>query len=761
MDERQTQILLAMRKITESVVECKDQDEVVSLLVKQIRKTTRVDCCSIYICDEKQKRFRLVASDGLLQEAVGKATLNYGEGLVGVVGERKEVLNLADAPAHPNFKYLPDVGEDEYHSFLGVPVLYQGQLFGILVIQSKDQRQFTDAEESFLVTLSAQIAQALQKSSVSAASNNQLMSFKGSSGTGDLAIGQAMIWQSSVDIEKVRILHCDDPALQQELFMQTVLQLQIEMDKTALKMQEADKGDAASWYIQGYGKMVDDREFQDQVVEHIIKEGLLASSAIKQVYEQRVREARKNKEEDKCLEIRDFAQVLISRLVHATPTELNITSNVILIVENLSASLIAELPKEHIVGFVATKQNSSSHAIILARDLGLPVVIGADIDLNLVEGRTLVINGEKATGLIDPPQSVVDEFTQLISQAREQLDLYSNEIENETKTIDGWQVKVELNAGLSNEEDDQIDEKVDGVGLYRTEIAFMLTQTFPSEQTQFEWYDSLLSRFQGKRVCMRTLDVGSDKSLAYLPIDEVNPALGWRGVRITIDQPQILSTQLRAMLRANQKYGNLEIMLPMVSSYEEIQEVKHILDEVARELGRNEKSDFKMPRFGVMIEVPSIVYMLEDISREVDFFSIGSNDLVQYLLAVDRNNHLVERFYTPFHPSVIRCLAYIKSKCDELGKDISVCGEIAGHPLGALLLLSLGYDDLSLNYTDIAKIKYITRRVSREDLLKLGEKAKTIYNTKQLKRLYKDYAKGNGLSRVIESVAKRASFDFE
>lgn len=757
MDDQQTKILLAMRKITEAVMACRDQDEIVTLLVQQIRQTMHVDCCSLYICDEKTRRYRLAATDGLVQEAVGKAGLKFGEGLVGAVGERRALLNLADAPAHPNFKYLPDVGEDEFHSFMGVPVLYQGQLFGIVVIQTKEQRQFSDAEESFMVTLAAQLANGLLKTHAASVHNRQIRSFHGTSGAGELAIGQAMIWQSSVDIDKVRVLHCDDPSMQQELFQQTILQLQIEMDKTALRMQEDDKNDAAAWYLQGYGKMVDDREFQNEVVSHILSEGLLASSAIKQVYDKRVAQVHARNADEKCLEIRDFAQVLISRLVHASPTELNTTTEVILVVENLSATLIAELPKEHISGFVATQQHSSSHAIILARDLGLPVVIGADLDIDEIDGRTLIIDGEKATGLIDPPQSVVDEFAQLISQTRAQLDIYSREIAAETSTIDGRRIGIRLNAGLSGGEDDSIEDKVDGVGLYRTEIAFMLTQSFPSEQQQFEWYSALLSRFSHSRVCMRTLDVGSDKALSYLPISESNPAMGWRGVRVTIDHPQIMRTQLRAMLRASQAHGNLDIMLPMVSSLEEVAAARAMLTELAAELAAENGSELSMPRFGVMIEVPSLVYMLDELAASVDFLSIGSNDLVQYLLAVDANNPLVERFYTPFHPAVIRCLSYIKRKCAELGKQVAVCGEIAGKPMGALMLLSLGYDELSLNYADIARIKYIIRRISCADLQQIGEQARQLGSCSELRSLYEDYAVRNGLSRLMETASQQAA----
>lgn len=749
VDERQTQVLLSLRKITEDIAKLKNQTEIVDFLVKSIRQCTRADCCSLYLCDEQHKRYRLVATDGLLQAAVGKASLGLNEGLVGVVGQKKEILDLANAPSHPNFKYLPDVGEDEYHSFLGVPILNTGKLLGVLVVQSKEQKMFGQIEESFMVTICAQVAKVLAESHNK--TDNSISTVIGLSGTGGIAIGKAMVWQPAVLIDKVKIIHCDDPSLQKELFLQTLFQLQIEMDKTALKMRENESEQAVNGFLSGYGSMLDDSSFSDEVVAYILKDGLLASSAIKRVYEHRYNEALSLGKKEESIEIRDFAQVLLSRLLHASTKEFDNVSNVILVVKTLSTTIVADLPKEKISGFVITdSDSSSSNAMILAKDLGIPVVAGASLNINTIDGRNLVINGKSAVILIDPPSSVLDEFSQLINQTKEQHDLYSKEICKPTITLDDKRITFKLNAGLNSKSDDEIENEVDGVGLYRTEIAFMLTQSFPLEQEQYEWYSSLLAKFRHKKVCMRTLDIGSDKGLSYFVNKEQNPALGLRGVRVTLDQPQILNTQLKAMLRANQDYGNLEIMLPMVSSLKEVISVKNTLKQMAVEIEESTHKTVKMPSFGVMIEVPSIAYVIDDLQEHVDFFSIGSNDLVQYLLAVDRNNPLVNRFYNPFNSAVVRSLAYFKQKCDSFNKPISICGELAGNPMGLLLLLSLGFDNLSMNYSELARAKYITRRVSVEQLRKLGQEALKLSSSTQIKALYLDYAQANGLAKVID-----------
>ncbi len=252
---------------------------------------------------------------------------------------------------------------------------------------------------------------------------------------------------------------------------------------------------------------------------------------------------------------------------------------------------------------------------------------------------------------------------------------------------------------------------------------------------------------------MRTLDIGSDKGLSYMPIQESNPALGWRGVRVTIDQPQILMTQLRAMLRAHQKYGNLEIMVPMVSSVDEVVAVKQAMQQAARELAVQLKVDVSLPRFGIMLEVPSVIYLLDDIAPLVDFFSIGSNDLIQYMLAVDRANPRVSRFFDAFHPAVVRALAYLSRRCGELNRRLSLCGELAATPLGALLLLSLGYTNLSMNYSDLARIKYIIRHCSSTELQAIGIKAVKLSDSHAIRQLYIDYANGNGLGSIIKLAA--------
>lgn len=738
--------LQALRQITQEVASEPDLTKAMALLVQHIRRTTEADCCSLYLLDDFRKRYRLMASDGLAQSAVGKATLRADEGLVGVVGSTNEILNLADASSHPNFKYLPDVGEDEYLSFLGVPILNQGTTLGVLVIQSKIKQLFGEQEESFMVTLAAQIGSIIVSSKErNSVEDDVLRRVKGFASTGDVAIARALVWQPETSLDDIKVQTCDDAMMQVELFQQVMFQLQIEMDRATLKRQE---GALDSSYVSGYSRMLDDATLQDEIVAAIESNNYLATAATKVVIERRIAEAQAQGRNDQAFDLKDLGQVIVSRLVHAYNRDVDVSEPVVLIMENIPSSMLTEMPGDKVVGLVATSQVASSHDSILARDFGIPAVLGANLNTADIDGHMVIVDGRNCEVILDPPESVIDEFKQLIAQSKEQMDLFARESGTAVTCLDGRHISIGLNAGLKQNSSEVVNAS-DNIGLFRTEIAFMLCQSFPSEQQQYDWYARLLEQFAPKPVCMRTLDVGSDKGLSYLPSKEANPALGWRGVRVTMDMPNILYTQLRAMLRAHQKYGNLELMIPMVSRLEEVLFVKKAIIEVANELRVKTGQEVTLPRFGVMIEVPSCIYLMDELSREVDFFSIGSNDLIQYLLAVDRSNPRVKRFFDCFHPSVVRCLHELCAKSDAMGKRITVCGESAGDPLSALLLLSLGYTSLSMNYSYIARIKYLLRRVNFSELRALGEQALTLTESAAIRALYEQYATQQGLGKII------------
>jgi len=351
---------------------------------------------------------------------------------------------------------------------------------------------------------------------------------------------------------------------------------------------------------------------------------------------------------------------------------------------------------------------------------------------------------------VDPEPVLVQEYQRLISEEKELSRLAEDDVEQPAQLKSGERIQIMLNAGLSAEHEQRLGDRIDGVGLYRTEIPFMLQSGFPSEDEQVAQYQGMLQLYPTKPVTLRTLDVGSDKQLPYMaPINEENPCLGWRGIRITLDQPELFLIQVRAMLRANAATGNLSILLPMVTTIDEIDEARRMIDRAGREV--EETLGYALPplRVGVMIEVPAMVFMLPALVGRVDFISVGTNDLTQYLLAVDRNNTRVAAMYDSLHPAMLQVLHKIVTECGQLGLDCSLCGEMAGDPMGALLLTGMGYRSLSMNGRTVARIKYLLRNVDLAEVDDLVERVMAVQNAIDVRHQVAAFLERRGLGGLI------------
>lgn len=733
--------------------------EAMHTLAAQTREVMEVDCCSIYLSETQRRRYRLAATDGLTPEAAGKTVLPFDEGLVGLVGRREELINLADAPSHPSFKYLPEVGEEEFHSFLGVPIMHQRRVLGVLVVQQKESRQFDETDESFMVTLAAQLAGRIAHAEVKGILLNQhhwRRTLKGVAASPGLAIAKAWIWQPKLELSQINLKHSDDPELQSELLQQAVLQVQMDLDRLVLRFRESVAKDSGAIF-EIYQHLLTDPAYMRQIEQAIHQEKWSAASAVRQVTERFIAQFEAMSDpylRERALDLRDVAQRLLSRLAHSHHEEYQFDEPVVLMAEEVTATLLAEIPRDRLVGMVSMRGAVNSHAAILARALGIPAVMGLDLPLAELDQRLLVVDGNIGELIIEPNPSVLEEYQQLIRQAKAFDALVGGESHLPSVTRDGVRISVLLNAGLSVDSESAVLDVADGIGLYRTEIPFMLHDSFPSEQEQTARYRAILTSYPNRPVCMRTLDVGGDKPLPYLPIVEDNPFLGWRGIRLTLDHPELFLSQLKAMLRASEQQDNLSIMLPMVTSLSEVQAGRRLLDqawlEVSEELGRR-GSSIRYPSLGAMIEVPSALYILPEMAAYVDFWSVGSNDLTQYLLAVDRNNSRVADIYDAFHPAVIRALYQVAQEAHQHAKPVSVCGELAGDPLGVLVLMAMGYRRFSMNLSSIPKIKYVIRRASLDELQPLLELGLKQDNSAALKSLFSGYLEQIGLTSLLPS----------
>ncbi|MCC4265694.1 phosphoenolpyruvate--protein phosphotransferase [Oceanimonas baumannii] len=750
-------MLKELREIVQRVTASSDLHEAMAELTQQTRQVMLADCCSIYLRREEEPFYLLAATDGLAPEAVGLARIPLGEGIVGLVGEKEELINLADARHHPSFKYLPEAHEDEFRSFLGAPIIHQRKTLGVLVVQQKQVRLFEEGEESFLVTLAAQLATVIAHAEAKGnlKSRNWKGMLRGLAGSPGVAIGKAWVWRPRVELGRVRLRRADDQPVQHQRLDKVLQQVEEELDSMALRFKEASSADSIAVF-EVYQYILKDPVFIGLIRDEI-DQGWTAGSAVKRVCEQQIACFAGMSDlylRERAADIRDLGQRLLTRLIHEDDGPLSLSEPMVLVADEISATLIAEIPRNKLRAIVSAKGSINSHAAILARAMGIPAVMGIDHSFELLEDRLMVVDGYTGELLIEPPDSVLKEYHRVIAEEAQMDELFATVRSEASHTLDQVPISLLLNAGLSADADIAMNDTADGVGLFRTEIPFMMRDRFPSELEQVHSYRRVLTSYVGKPVCMRTLDVGGDKQLPYFPIVEENPFLGWRGIRLTLDHPEIFLVQLKAMLRASIGLDNLSIMLPMVGSLEEVRVARRLLDRAWREVSAEtagEQGVIRYPSLGVMIEVPSLLYQLAELAPLVDFWSVGTNDLTQYLLAVDRNNGRVADIYDSLHPAVLRALQQIIDTARQHARPVSICGELAGDPIGVLVLMAMGYRRFSMNNSNIMRIKYIVRQSRIDELQKLLQEALSHRHTGAFKGIFGRYLEERGLGGLLRA----------
>jgi len=416
---------------------------------------------------------------------------------------------------------------------------------------------------------------------------------------------------------------------------------------------------------------------------------------------------------ERAADVRDLGRRILMHLQNLEVRPVEYRSDTVLMGEEISAMQIAAVPPGFLAGIISSTGSSSSHVAILARGMGVPAAMGvADLPVSRLDGVEVVVDGYRGRVYLSPGPAVRAEYQRLHDSDRALCDELEGLRQLPSETPDGYGLPLYLNTGLVSESRPLGIEESAGVGLYRTELPFIVRDRFPSEMVQMTNYRQVLEIFAPRPVTIRTLDVGGDKPLPYFPMTEANPFLGWRGIRITLDQPEIFLTQIRAMLRASIGLDNLQILLPMVSGVEEVEDARLLIRRAHDEL-REEGYEVSMPPVGIMVEVPAAVYQIEALARRVDFLSVGTNDLTQYILAVDRNNAHVAKLYDDLHPAVLRALQQILQGARASGREVSICGEMAGNPLAVVLLLGMGVHSLSMGAGSLLRVKGVIRSMSR------------------------------------------------
>ena len=724
-------MLSILRSLVQEVNSARDLQEALDVIVSRVQKAMGTEVCSVYLLDPATNRYILMATEGLYRKAVGKVSLGYSEGLVGLVGSREEPINLEDAPSHPRYRYFPETGEERFRSFLGVPIIHHRRVLGVLVVQQRESsRCFDEGEEAFLVTVSAQLAGVIAHSEATGAISGLSLtgeeardvSFNGVPGAPGVAIGAGVVVYPSADLDVVPEKPTDDIDQELVLFRAAVKAVREDIERVANRLASQLRPEEQALF-DVYLRMLGDEALPGEVANNI-RAGVWAQGALKQVVQQYIRHFEMMDDhylQERAVDVRDLGRRLLSHLQEGEQLRLEYPERTVLVSEELTPAMLGEVPKGQLVGLVSVKGSSNSHVAILARAMGVPTVMGlVDIPVNQLDGKELIVDGFEGQIFASPSddlrafyQAIYDEENELIRGLEVLRD-------KPCETTDNHRVSLLVNTGLMTDVVRSLSHGAEGIGLYRTEVPFMIKDRFPSEQEQREYYREQLEAFAPNPVTMRTLDVGGDKSLTYFPIQEENPFLGWRGIRVTLDHPEIFLVQVRAMLKASEGLNNLQIMLPMISNISEVEESLHLIYRVYHEV-REEGYDIHMPKVGVMVEIPAAVYQIRELADRVDFLSVGSNDLTQYLLAVDRNNPRVAQLYHSYHPAVLQALVRIAQDAHVVGKPVGICGELAGDPGGALLLMAMGYDSLSMNAASLPKVKSVIRSVSREWAMQLLE----------------------------------------
>lgn len=715
-------MLDTLRRIVQDINATRDLDEALHLIVAEVKAAIHTDVCSVYMADHTRGEHVLMATDGLRPGAIGKVRLKFGQGLTGLAASRAEPVNVENAPAHPAFRYIAATGEAPFHGFLGVPVIRRRKVLGVLVVQQREQRKYTPDEESFVVTLAAQLAgcinqveirQSLERLDDDVLSDTLFL--EGVASARGLALGEAVVVFPATAMGLVPDKDIDNPETEASRFRQAVAAELAELQRLSERMRLLlSPGDRA--LFDAYAMLLGSDSLVNGTLERI-QAGNWAPGALRATvleYANIFAEMDDPYLRERAADILDLGQRLLDRLQEAQAVNRHYPDNVILMGEEISVSQLLDVPPEKLKGLVSVRGTGTSHVALLARGLGVPAVFGvSNLPPGRLHGREVVVDGYTVRVCIQPSPALRQEYQKLIAQEAE----LSRDLEHlrdlPAETPDGHRLELHANSGLFADIAAARNSGVQGVGLYRSELHFFLRDRFPGEEEQATLYTRVLRIMDPHPVVLRTLDIGGDKPLPYFPISEQNPFLGWRGIRISLDQPDLFKTQLRAMLRATVAYSNLSILLPMISSVGELREALELLRCAEAEL-REDGVPVQSPRVGIMVEVPSAVYQIDTLVRMVDFVSIGSNDLTQYLLAVDRNNDRVAKLYDPLHPAVLMAIRYVIERCQVAGRPVSVCGEMAGDPASALVLMAMGVDSLSMNLGSVLKIKWLIRSIRYE-----------------------------------------------
>jgi phosphotransferase system enzyme I (PtsP) len=704
---------ILMRRLREIMAEPSDGQSRLDKIVRQIAGLMIAEVCSIYL-KRQDGSLELFATEGLNPAAVHNTFMRRGEGLVGRCAELAVPINEPDAQNHPAFSYRPETGEEVYHSFLAVPLLRGGNVLGVLTIQNKTHKEYSDEDVEVLQTTAMVLAEHLLSGSVAGVNTagefNRAVGHvvRGQPMSEGLALGHVVLHQPRVVVTEFA---AKEPEEENRRLETAVEELKASIDEILEQGEMSGSGEHRD-VLEAYRMFAHDRGWLRRMKE-AIKRGMTAEAAVERV--QNDTRARMLRQTDAYWRERlrdlDALSDRLMRILAGRPrahlaSDPKLPHDTVLVARTMGPADLLEFDRVRLRGLVIEDSGGGSHVAIVARALGIPAVGNARGVMERVDrGNPIIVDAESGEVHIRPSSEVIAAYGDKARfQARRQRK-YRSLRDKPAVTKDGLRIEININAGLLMDVPHLAASGADGIGLFRTELQFMVSATLPRLEQQTQMYRSVLVEAKDKPVVFRTLDVGGDKVLPYLrqPTEE-NPALGWRAIRLGLDRPGLLRTQVRALLRASAG-GELRLLLPMVTAVGEVDMARALIDREQELLGRRGVEGPKQVLLGAMIEVPALLYELDALLPRVDFVSVGSNDLLQYFFAADRNNARVSTRYDPLSAAPLRALAAIVDAARRHNRPLCLCGEMAGRPLEAMVLIGLGFGAISMSPASVGPVK--------------------------------------------------------
>jgi len=749
--------LSLLDRITRVIGDSHDFRGTVDNIVSLVKEEMQTDVCSLYLYDEEKNLLILVATKGLDASAIGKVEMKPSEGLTGLVYESMTPLVVQDAHEHPRYRYFPVTREEKLKTFLGVPLISRRSAIGVLVIQDRQNRTYSTQELHLFNTIAGQVAGVVVNArllrELTARSpdtpllpepERSALVLRGTPATPGIAMGPAAIMEVYEDFHYIIEEHTDDPEGQKRKFREAAEAGRKEIEELRERVQEQlGEDDAGIFNI--HLMMLEDQGFNQKVFE-LIDSGTTALYAVKSVlagYLKSFQDIDDQYLKDRAVDIEDVGRRVIRLLSdQSRDGSLHFQEEGILITRLITPSDAAVLSTEMVRGVATSAGGHTSHAIILSRSLGIPCVVGIEELLDIVQpGDYIIVDGNTGNVFINPEKVIVKEYQRLLQDYTRHVVELVSEKDLPAVTLDGFRVELMANVGLLSDLKFIDYYGADGIGLYRTELPFMARSILPTEDEQYRIYRNMVEGARGKMVNIRTLDVGGDKKIPYLSFPtEENPFLGWRSIRMCLEKADIFKTQIRAIMRAA-RHGPVSILIPMVSTLEEVMGVRRLMEESRVELKSSKVPYSSSVQVGLMIEVPSAALLAGKLASEVDFFSIGTNDLTQYALAVDRNNNRVAHMYDSMNPAILSLIAMTARAAREGGIPIAVCGEIAADPLWTPLLIGMEISVLSMNASSIPLIKRSIRLIRHADCQRAARRALKAGTSAEVRRIMSRFDK--------------------